>query len=337
MNPRWPIFIPTKGRHESRHTIKMFDALDVPYTIFVEAHERDLYAQHVAPERIHVLPHRDRGLTATRNYIWDYATQRGTPWFWTFDDNISGLFRFNYNLKTPCGDATIMAVIEDFVERYENVAIAGMNYFMFVIRKEQRPPYTLNTRVYSNMLIRTGLQNRDGSPLRNVTFFNDDTDLCLRVLKDGWVTVLFNAFLIEKKVTMTIKGGMTEYYEKTNKRREFVEELIRAHPDIVRMTERWGRWHHWVDYSRFKQTLKRRANVVVPQGVNNYGMILQERRNGSWQTMEIPADRIGFVDDDDEAVESSASREYREVVEFVEANHERPERPEEDAGDDLDL
>lgn len=290
MNPRWPVFIPSKGRSETRLTVKMFDRLNVPYTVFVEPQEYDTYAAVIDPDRLHALPHRDKGLTVTRNYIWDYAECLGVEWFWTFDDNIGGLYRFNQNLKTPCADATVMAVIEDFVSRYENLAIAGMNYFMFVKRKYVIPPYILNTRVYSNMLIRTLAGGADGSPYRNVTFFNDDTDLCLRVLKDGWTTVLFNAFLIEKQTTMTVSGGMTDYYEATDRRREFAEELQRAHPDVVRVTEKWGRWHHHVDYSRFTQQLKRRAGVDIPTGTNNFGMALEERSGGQWQEA-LPLDK----------------------------------------------
>lgn len=283
MNPRYPVFIPTKGRSESRLTMKMFDALGVPYTIFVEEQEAEAYAKFINPARIHVLPHRDQGLTVTRNYIWDFAARSGLKRFWTFDDNISGLYRFNRNLKVPCSDATVMRVAEKFVDRYANVPIAGLNYFMFVKRKDGHvPPYYLNTRVYSNMLIETGAVDQAGIPFRNVTFFNDDTDLCLRVLKAGSCTVLFNAFLIRKQTTMTVAGGLTDYYLKTDKRREFAEELQAAHPDCVRVVWKWGRWHHAVDYSRFKQQLKRRPGVTVRPGVNNYGMVLQERTADGW-------------------------------------------------------
>jgi hypothetical protein len=287
MIPRWPVFIPTKGRSDTRLTIRMFDSIGVPYTIFVKPQEADAYSRHVPSERIHVLPHRDRGVTVTRNYIWDYAEALGVEWHWTFDDNIEGLYRFNHNLKTPCGDGTVMAVIEDFVSRYSNLAIAGMNYFMFVKRKYVVPPYVLNTRVYSNMLIRTDARDREGRSFRNATFFNEDTDLCLRVLKAGLCTVLFNAFLIGKTTTMTMGGGNTEYYEKTDRRREFTEELVAAHPDCVRLTEKWGRVHHQVDYRRFTQLLKLREGCVVPEGVNNFCMVLQERnhRTKAWETI----------------------------------------------------
>jgi hypothetical protein len=282
MTPQFKIFIPTKGRADSRMTIRMFDALEVPYTIFVEKQEYEKYAEHVATDRIEILPHSDKGLTVTRNYIWDYAAERELEWFWTFDDNIEGLYRFNYNLKTPCADATVLAVVEDFAQRYENLAICGLNYFMFVKRKYCIPPYILNTRIYSNMLIRTFAKDKSGSPYRNVTFFNDDTDLCLRVLKDSWCTVLFNAFLIYKHTTMTVAGGMTDLYRKTNRRLEFAQELQRAHPDIVQVVEKWGRWHHEIDYSGFRQQLRRRQDAAIPAGTNEFGMILEEKINGRW-------------------------------------------------------
>jgi hypothetical protein len=237
-----------------------------------------------------VLPHRDLGLTVTRNYIWDYAEARGHEWFWTFDDNIRGLYRFNHNLRVPCADGTVMAVIEDFAQRYSNTAICGMNYRFFVKNRHVVPPYILNTRIYSNMLIRTMAADVDGKPFRNVTFFNDDTDLCLRVLKAGWATVQFNAFLIGKETTMVTPGGMTDYYKQTDRRREFAEELAAAHPDVVRVTEKWNRVHHQVDYSVFQHRLQFRAGVQIPRGVNNFGMVFQERgRDGLWRNAEPKA------------------------------------------------
>jgi hypothetical protein len=112
-------------------------------------------------------------------------------------------------------------------------------------------------------------------PFRNVTFYNDDTDLCLRILKKGFCTVLFYAFLADKITTMVVKGGMTDYYEKTDKRLEFAKELQAAHPDVVTIVKKYGRWHHHVDYRPFrKNKLVLKPGVVIPQEANNYGMQL---------------------------------------------------------------
>jgi len=216
------------------------------------------------------LPFQNKGLTITRNYIWDYAQyELKTPYFWTFDDNITDFYRLHNNIKWRFTTGIFLKIIEDFVERYENIYIAGMQYELFTPRLKKHPPFTLNTRVYSNMFIKTDI------PFRNKLFYNDDTDLCLRVLKGGYCTILFYAFLADKKATMRVKGGNTDYYQKTDKRFEFAKELKRAHPDVVQIVWKFNRWHHKVDYNSFRNNrLRKKKNKIIPQGINNYGMEL---------------------------------------------------------------
>ncbi len=254
--PRYPVFIPSKGRHESRFTMKAFDAIGTPYTVFVEPQQYDDYAKVIPAHRLHRLPHRDKGLVVTRNYIWDYAKYLEVQRFWTFDDNIKGFMQLNNNIKTRAVDGSMFALIEDFVDRYENVIIAGCNYQFFAKNKQQIPPYILNTRIYSNMLIKTA------APYRNEGFYNDDTDLCLRILKDGHCTVQFNAFLIDKATTMTITGGMTEHYLGDG-RYKMAKELADKHPDVVTITEKFGRYQHQVNYEPFKK------NALIPAAAAN--------------------------------------------------------------------
>lgn len=286
MNPKYPIYIPSKGRADSRLTVKALDRIGVPYTVVVEPQQFDEYAAVIDPRKLLVTPHRDKGLTFTRNWIWDHARDSGTERFWTMDDNIKAFFRFNRNLKVPVADGARLAAIEEFTERYTNVPISGMNYFMFASRKSGNiPPFTPNTRVYSNMLIETNARDKQGKPFRNECYFNDDTDLCLRVLKDGQCTILFNAFLIEKSVTMVVKGGNTPEYQDDG-RWWMAEELRQKHPDVTTITRKWGRWQHQVDYRPFKgNTLVRREGVTVEPGVNNFGMkLVQVGKGGSTLT-----------------------------------------------------
>lgn len=250
-------------------TIKAFEKIGVKYTAFVEPQEFENYSSVIDSGNIIVLPHSNKGLVVTRNWIWDYAqNELQTPYFWTFDDNISTFYRLNNNKRIRLGDGTFLRIIEDFVERYENIYIAGMHYRMFAPSTQKRPPFELNTRVYSNMLIKTDI------PYRNEGFYNDDTDLCLRVLKDGYCTVLFYAFLIDKVRTMNLDGGMTPYYQGDG-RYKMALELQRKHSDVVKITRKWGRWQHQVDYRPFKgNKLKLKEGIEIPEGVNNYGMKL---------------------------------------------------------------
>jgi len=270
MNPEFPVFVPTKGRYESLHTIKALERLHIPYKAVIEKQEYEQYAAVIDKQKLLVLPHQNQGLTVTRNWIWDYAQHElKAPYFWTFDDNIRDFYRLHKNMKYRMDTGTFLKVQEDFAQRYTNLAISGMQYEMFVPRRQHTNPFILNTRIYSNMLIKTVI------PYRNVTFYNDDTDLCLRVLKDGWCTLLFCAFLADKIATMYVKGGMTDYYQQTEKRKQFAEELQHAHPDVVKVVWKYNRWHHEVDYRPFKgNKLVLKPDVVIPQGVNNYGMVL---------------------------------------------------------------
>ena len=88
---------------------------------------------------------------------------------------------------------------------------------------------------------------------------------------------------------MKIKGGMTDYYEQTEKRKEFAEELRQAHPDVVKVVWRYNRWHHQVDYRPFKNRNLEYRDDYIPSGekVNNYGMVLKGSEDSDNESMQI--------------------------------------------------
>jgi hypothetical protein len=186
------------------------------------------------------------------------------------DDNIASFNRLNRNLMVKVTSGTIFRAAEDFVDRYENIGIAGLNYDFFAKAKEPLPAFVINTRIYSCMLIDNSLQMRWRGR------YNEDTDLSLRVLKSGLCTVQFNAFLQEKATTQTMAGGnTTELYSKVGTLPKS-QMLARLHPDVATVVWRFNRWHHHVDYSSFKHNrLILRKNLIISEGVNNYGMVLK--------------------------------------------------------------
>jgi hypothetical protein len=278
MDPRYPVYIISKGRADTRLTSKAFEKMRMPYRIVVEPQEHRQYAAVIDPSKILTLPFSNLGLGGipARNWVWDHAISDGYDRHWIIDDNISGFYRFNRNLKVPVRDGTIFRVMEDFVARYTNATIAGPNYEGLVLRREgSHRPFRLNTRVYSCLLI------DNACPHRWRGRYNEDTDLSIRILKDGNCTILFNAFLAEKDATMGMKGGNTDELYKQDAefdgRLEMARSLQRQHPDVVKITRKWGRWQHHVDYRPFKgNNLIRKAGIEIPHGVNNYGMTLKK-------------------------------------------------------------
>ena len=74
---------------------------------------------------------------------------------------------------------------------------------------------------------------------------------------------------------MRMKGGNTDsVYAETDNRLEFAQSLVDQHPDVAKVTKKFGRWHHHVNYKPFKSnSLKLVEGFVIPKGHNNYGMV----------------------------------------------------------------
>ena len=280
MNPRYPVYVISKGRWESCLTIKALTVRAIPFRVVVEPQEYDQYKAVIDPSVILVLPFSNlgQGSIPARNWVWDHSITEAHQRHWILDDNIRDFYRLHQNIKYRTDSGVTFRVIEDFVDRYENVAMAGMQYGFFAPRKMKHPPFIQNTRIYSCILIKNDI------PYRWRGRYNEDTDLSLRALKDGWCTVLFYAFLADKMPTMTMKGGNTEALYKLDGGEDgrllMAQSLQQQHPDVVTITKKWGRWQHHVDYRPFKgNKLIRKSGVVIPEGVNNYGMVLGKKES----------------------------------------------------------
>jgi hypothetical protein len=285
MSPSAPIYIPSKGRWRLRRTMRTLDQMGVPYRVIVEHQEHHEYAAVIDSDRLLVLDPAykrryetcdDLGNTKgygpgpARNFAWDHAVASGAAWHWVIDDNIKGFYRLNRNTKIKVQDGAFFRAMEDFADRYENIGMAGPQYEHFALRNTVYPPFATNTRIYSCNLIRNDV------PFRWRGRYNEDTILSLDMLKGGWCTVQFNAFLQNKAWTQEFAGGNTAEFYAAEGTRPKSEMLARVHPDVARVTEKFGRVHHHVDYRPFK-----RNRLQLKPGIdldamepNEYGMVL---------------------------------------------------------------
>jgi hypothetical protein len=217
---------------------------------------------------------RSKGPGAARNYCIDHSQAIGSRRHWVMDDNLDAFHYLNKNEKYEVECGNTLAAAEDFVDRYSNVPVSGFNYYSFCKKTDAVPPYVLNTRIYSCLLI----DNKSGYRWRGR--YNEDTDLSLRVLKDGLCTIQFNAFLCGKVTTQRMKGGNTkEFYanEGTLPKSEMLAEL---HPDVAKVVWKFNRWHHHVNYKPFKNNkLIKKQNINITTPIDNYGMKLINIKN----------------------------------------------------------
>ena len=262
--PRSPLYIVSKGRWANAYTMRALDAMGVPYFVVVEPPEADQYATAVMLSReatLLVLPETPppgAGSIPARNYAWRHAKNvLGADAHWCLDDNLRGFHVLTDNRIIPAKTGLVFDLAEAWCAQYANIGLMGFQYSGLVKRRFARPPFMLNTRIYSCVWIpHARLARTLTEPWRGV--YNEDTDLSLRVLKAGLVTVLFYMFLAKKLPSRSQRGGNTDsIYALPDADVQFAESLRAQHPDVVRVARRYGRTHHVVDYARFTQPLVR--------------------------------------------------------------------------------
>lgn len=284
--PKYPLFIVSKGRANINGTAKYLLWMGVKlFYLIVEEQEYSEYNKYFDKEHLLVLPKEYQlkyetvdpegdkenlpvGSGAARNFAWDTSIKMGYSKHWVMDDNIFGFFRFNDNLQIKMKTPICFRAIEDFCDRYDNIYMAGMQYYAFIVEKSYRTPIEPNTRIYSCNLIKNDI------PYRWRCRYNEDTDLSLRILKDGHGTALFTSFLINKANTQTIKGGNTDTIYKIGTGIKS-RALARLHPDVTKVVYKYGRIHHEVNYLPFLYNDWQLKSDFKYDGLNHeYGMYL---------------------------------------------------------------
>lgn len=280
MTTRYPVYIVSKGRYKNGLTTKALDTMGVKHFIVCEKFEEELYKKNTNAT-ILVLPQKyldeydtcdnlgnakSKGPGAARNFCIDHSAKYKRHW--VMDDNLDAFHYLNRNEKYEVECDSTLRAAEDFVDRYSNVPVAGFNYYSFCKKTDKVPPFIINTRIYSCLLI----ENSSGYRWRGR--YNEDTDLSLRVLKDGLCTIQFNAFLCGKVTTQRMGGGNTKEFYANEGTLPKSQMIVDLHPDVSKVVYRFNRWHHHVDYRKFKGNKLIKVNNTVYTGIDNYGMRL---------------------------------------------------------------
>lgn len=306
LDNKYPIYVVSKGRHDKCTTSRFLTQMEVAHYIVVEPQEVAIYRESIKNDYAEILEldmsfkdnyntfddlgdSKPKGPGGARNFAWEHSVKNGFTKHWVMDDNaVDGFYYMFHNQKIKARTGSIFRACEDFMDRYSNLAISGLNYRFFCDASAKTPAFVMNTRIYSFLLIDNSINHRWRGR------YNEDTDLSLNVLKDGLCTVQFNAFLAGKAATQTVSGGNTdEFYSKegTYPKSKMLEDM---HPDIAKVVWKFKRWHHYVDYNGFTQKLILKDGYVRSNKDNNYGI------------------QIIDVDAEDKAI-STDSRSYLEV------------------------
>lgn len=268
-NPTHPFYIISKGRYDTMYTSRSLARMKVPHYIAIEPQEHDLYDKALNTFGIRdyvtllVAPFSNHGdgPGRARNWCWDHSMSIGAKSHWVADDNIQDFYRLHRNQRIRVESGVCFKVCEDFVDRFENVPVSGLQYRFFIAPNQSYPPFVINTRIFSCLLISNDCKFRWRGR------YSEDVDLALQVLKNGDCTIQFNAFLQGKAATQTLKGGNTsEFYHAEGEldRSKWREGQMNAtgtvnksqmivdmHPDVAKIVWKYGRVHHHVNFEPF--------------------------------------------------------------------------------------
>lgn len=281
-HPRYPIFVVSRGRSSEykNHISHQLSKMQVHHYIVTEDWDFENYEKSKLNESEYCtvlamdMSYKDKydvinpnlggkidpkngkqvtGPGAARNWAADYAKYTlKQNWCWILDDNTDQFTRYWRGRRVISHSPEIFSSCERFVDRYDNIGIAGLNYECFAIGGEHLPPLVLNTRIYSY-----GLWNLNCPYIMQRGRYNEDTIQSLDILTHGWCTVQFNCMLADKMHTQAMKGGNTEVFYSKDLGGTIPKSklLVETYPEYATLVYKFERIHHHVDYSSFTQPL----------------------------------------------------------------------------------
>ena len=265
MNPKYPIYIPSHGRSESMLLPPHLKQHGVPFKLVVDESEWDKYCRAGYEEYLLKLPFLNNGTSfPPRVFITEHSRANGDHRHWQVDDNIRNFKYFDGKDRIYIHPGTALRLIENFADRWSNVAIYGPNYDCFNIPRSVKKPYRKNVHVYSCMCMLNSVPFTWRGP------WNEDVDLCLQSLARGYCTISTVFIGSQKMATMTVKGGNSSAYQNLDSRAYGSRSLQQRWPGVVELVNKYGRPHFHVknNWQLFKDIPLKKDPDYIPEKIS---------------------------------------------------------------------
>jgi hypothetical protein len=226
---KYPIYIPSKNRASILTTVTLLNEANLDYHIVVEPQDFNKYKDEYTS--VVVLPENSMGLGYARNFIKKHSEENGDTYHWQLDDDIKKIKRRVNGKNVLIDIKTAINEIEQYVDEFSNVAIAGLNDAVYAWTKKEPLAYNKQVSTFCLFKNHTGISWDD-----NVI---EDTDYSLQTLISNYVTVLFNWLCYEKHPNMKLKGGLQS--EDIIPYNSLKVALSKKYPDIFKVKIKDGK------------------------------------------------------------------------------------------------
>ena len=258
---RFPIYIPSLGRVENK-TANLLSEYEIPYTLFVEAHEYGAYCKRWGKRQVHNLGGSKYGSDYfTRNQMREVSRANGDDYFWQLDDDIRKIYQVTNKKNRPCNPEFAFSKIEDFATQFTNIGAVGLKAHVFA--PMDRKAFRLNQMIYGCYL---------SNNLADFTYHKGtetDLDFNLQILTAGWCTISFSIFNFDMAPVGKNAGGFTEVRDQDDRRRKIQQETIRRWPQFGLKIKPKGQDSTRLDTGKiwrtFKQALRKNKETTLQQ------------------------------------------------------------------------
>jgi len=231
---KYPIYIPSKGRSGNSKTVSQLEEAGMSFSIVVEPQDYESYKEAYPDAVLVQLPKDNGGISYVRTFCKTHSAELGAERHWQLDDNINAFYKMENGKRITVTPAAALVDTENFIDRYSNVAIAGLMSTAYGFGVQV--PFKKNQQVYCCVLV---LNSTDFIWRMRTT--GEDTDYCLQVLSAGWCTILMQIYQIGKATTGSTKGGLQDHY-KDDGRIQRVRELQRLWgKNLIGIHNKYGR------------------------------------------------------------------------------------------------
>ena len=233
------IFIPSKGRPYPK-TAKLLDEAGVPYTLFVEPQEAEVYRLK-AKSNLIVIDKNDMGVSYVRQQILKHAKNQEIGWFWMLDDDITGLYSYSQKEGKLVKDDTAKVLKEAFSQasKTPGLVIAGLDFRQFAWSHKGKD--VENTHVCACVLINA----EDGWFLKYPEHLMEDKAICLDAVSAGYKTVRYTRWAFATPPMGSGDGGCQALDDRGAEMKKAVEGLLgKFGPEVITpvFKEKLGWW-----------------------------------------------------------------------------------------------
>lgn len=203
---KYPVCIVSKDRSDTCTTHTLLDFEGVKWFYMVEPKDYDAYVARFGKSKVINIEQNDKGIYYVRNYCIEWSKKNGYDKHWQVDDDLRSLHYRPMNFIKGIRDSTRIENPSSMLSYIEDISIKCVNYGAGCLTHDgfafsKKNDVDINKMIYCFQLINNSIKSR------YQPHTSEDVDFSVRILKEGYVTMVFNKYSFRTPASGSLKGG----------------------------------------------------------------------------------------------------------------------------------